>query len=477
MPESSKNIHFNFNVLDAADLFNVFDATGYCKKSKVVLQENLYGPNENPDAPEAQILQSTTVSELNKTIIYGNGYQVNLKAKNKQLADSIGSRENTGTDGLSMQWLYNVTLKGTDPAESVSCATHKILLNVIGAYYSDLQSYSKIDPIKQTEADGTRVDRIFFKNTVMRYVANCALQLYAKEADKIPLNTRREAYFENVVIAESMRGISVENGSNNNLYIRGSFDVLNYSNCKGLQDKFITLNGATLYYDAFTEEGMQSMLFGSWIPGLIELAPNIIEWFGSNGTTGQTNYRYYINMITTSSSNTATPAKMETKVWDGKQYSDSAELVEQYKLKDLTFSLMTGLGVTLQTFDVSNTTDGGHADFTGRDVEDLFTTDRDIRLLCEYKTINGTTLVKNEEHILWHMQQVYRDMSLVQRSETNSTGIEPDHIEDLKKSLQGQDITWPDGTTAQAALDAIPAEAAALAEMVSTSVLPPKRTY
>ena len=70
-----------------------------------------------------------------------------------------------------------------------------------------------------------------------------------------------------------------------------------------------------------------------------------------------------------------------------------------------------------------------------RDMSKLFTKDRNIRLLCEYKTQG----VKNDEHIFWHIQNVYRDTSLIE-------GRIDDHIEALKHSLVG--TTWPDGTLA-----------------------------
>ena len=60
-----------------------------------------------------------------------------------------------------------------------------------------------------------------------------------------------------------------------------------------------------------------------------------------------------------------------------------------------------------------------------QDEENIFSEDRYIRLQCEY-TEKG---VKNEQHILWHKQQVYRNVTL--------QGVTDDHIMNLRTSIHG----------------------------------------
>ncbi len=434
--DGSVNCHFNFNVLDDTSLVNVFNATGYYNNSKIVLHNNLYGPGELDAVGEETaeqkakresavqndlFINSATVGQLNKTLVYGNGNQINLQALNTALCTSLGDSENTGNSSLTFNTLYNVTLKGTNPADSVSCKTHKILLKIGGAYYCNLQYYSKMNPIS-----GADEDKIFFKNTVLRYVANCALQLFT---DGKSTSRRRDAYFENVVIAECLRAISLENGKNNHLYFKGFFDVLNYNNSADLQSSFKAINGGNIYASFIVEEGIMSVK---------NAAKDYVEWFGKNATKATQEYRYYVNMIITETGGPATFYR-----WENDQYLQDEN---KNNLSKSTLSFF-GLGFDFYSYNVSNTTDGGASSFTNRTMSELFTDSRYIRLLCEYKTINGTILVKNVDHIQWHMQRVYRDPSLA--------GETTDHIEHLKESLKNSDGSyspWPDGSSASDAI-------------------------
>ncbi len=457
---SQVKTHYNFNVLEDKELVNVFNANGYYNHRKVVLHNNLYGPDELTDEPNAtdKIINSTSPAQLGKDLIYGNGNQVNFQALNTALVASKGTAENTGTDGITFGWLYNLTLKGTNPADSVDCKTHKIILNMRGAYYSDLQYYSKMDPIAET-VNGERKDRIYFKNTVMRYVANAALQLYAKAAEGIPLDTRREAYFENVVIAESMRAISLETGKNNNLYFKGFFDVLNYSNAKGLQDKFGAINGGYMYNTGITEDGGKVFFEMVDVPGIKDAAKDVLEWFGSDSTKNTLkDQKYYINMICTE-----TGGPVKTYHWKNDTYqedSSSGDIFAKVAIEN------SGMGVTILTFNVLNTIDGGQSGFTSRTMSELFTDKRDIRLLCQYKTIGSDgKLEKNTDHILWHMQKVYRDVSKIEKREN-------DHITDLKNSLK--DVKWPDGTEANTFINGT---AESVGKIISQAIPSSKREY
>ncbi len=425
--------HFNFNVMQDEALVNVFDATGFCssERRKVVLHNNLYGVGElegitNEQAVAADlILNPSNVANQNdnsitKEIIFGNGYQVNLKALSDKVTDEMlqSGKENTGKS-TAFGTLYNVTLKGTNPHSEITPKNDRMLFVLSGAYYSNLEYYSKLNP-----SGGT----VYLKNTVLRYVANAAIQLYTSGGN---------IYFENVVIAECMRAVSLEGGQQkNNLYFRGFFELLNYGSAAGIQSKFKAINGSDLYAGAITEEG-GGVILGESMPGIKELAKSILEWFGSDGSQAQKEYRYYVNMGITEYM-----AKKTVYFWNDSPtepgYTLDAESVSNpIKFANLEFSAM-GLGITISTFDILNTIDGGSPDFTSRDTNLLFTEDRNIRLLCEYKTLNDTVLVKNTDHIMWHINQVHRDTKLA--------GVADTHIENLKASLDDPSIVWPDGT-------------------------------
>ena len=107
----------------------------------------------------------------------------------------------------------------------------------------------------------------------------------------------------------------------------------------------------------------------------------------------------------------------------------------------------------------------------------MFTEERNNRLLCQYVNVVDGNLVKNEEHILWHMQQAYRDKSLL-------TGRNNDHMAALKESITGKDIKWPDGTTPEQAIaeyeEYQSQQAAATAQAASnllSSALPERKQF
>ncbi len=453
------NAHFNFNVLQDTNLVNVFNATGYYAHDSLVLHENLYGPGElagnealDREAQDNDLyLKETAKTKVGKTAsskIYGNGYQLNFQARN-DICTLTSGKENTG-DGTEFGTFYNVTVKGCNPVTNILPNVVRMIYTLGGAYYSDIQYYSKMNP---------KSGKLCLKNTVLHCVANAAIQLWWGNMSESTQNV----YFEDVVLAECLRGLSLEGNvaeQVGSLHIKGGFDVLNYTNAKGMQDRFNAINGGDFYSHYFTEEGIAA----EKTPGLIDLAPDYLEWFGSNGTTEKINHRYYINMILTSSSmNTKATVKIEA--WDDKtnQYSGDAKLVEKYNLKSMEFSA-GGAGVAAYTYDVENTIDGGNSGFRKRDMSKLFTEKRDIRLLCEYKTMIDTTLVKNDDHIKWHMNQVYRDVELA--------GQKEGHIANLKKTLVG--VKWPDGTSAA---NAGVTAAIALNELLSETVIPSKSAY
>lgn len=437
---NGENCHFNFNVLEDDALVNVFNAAGYINTAnkKIVLHNNLYGPEElgGGDAtPDILTINSTDSGALGKTLIYGNGYQVNLQAKNKALCDELKDKENTGTGGITFGTLYNVTLKGTNTTGEVGCKTHKILMSMNGAYYSDLQCYSKMNPAST---------KMFLKNTVLRYVANAAVQLYMGSN---PYNL----YFENVVAVECMRVVSLETTQISNFNLKGFFDILDYNNAADLQNKYNSINGGWLYAMSLTESAIK------------EAAPNHIEWFGSNGNDySKSNYKYYVNIGVIQQ---GSDDIFKERHWDEKENKYS-EAVTSEQVRFSNIQLIQGLA-TAHIPNALNSADGGASDYKSRNTDLLFTDTRDIRLLCQFRTINGTKLEKNTEHIQWHMDKVHRDMSLIK----NRT---EDHITALKESLKN--VTWPDGTGTDGDGN-VKAVAAAMNSLLSQAIVPGKREY
>ena len=170
------------------------------------------------------------------------------------------------------------------------------------------------------------------------------------------------------------------------------------------------------------------------------------------------------------------------------------DILKKYESKFGSASTWGNSLISGYTFNTRNTIDGGQCTVTPdnadgtydfyhfnatatRNLGKLFTSEREVRLLCEYVDIddNGNPIL-NTDHILWHMQKAYRDTDLIVGR--------LDHIADLKESLQNAqargdwDGNWPDGTTFQSALDAeAQANAAALTAMLSETVLPSKHPF
>ncbi len=448
------NAHFNFNVLADDTLVNVFNASGYYKHDNLVLHENLYGPGENPDAPAEQVLNSS--SNINKTLIYGNGNQVNFEQRNAELV-KVGDK---GTSqGVNLQKSINATIKGSTPTETVKKYEHVVVLKMQYAYYCDVEYYSKISP---WGASGNTPGYIYLKNTVLRCAAQSALQLYYSTST---------AYIENVVLNECVGGFvsDSQDGRYDVVYnFKGFVDVLNYMSFSGLASSINQQIGmmAELGFDAEIKNNEQ-----------------YLEWFGktpdaitsiSSGSEPWLTRRFFnvflYNRFTSSQGSTLT-----IKFWD--------QDAQQYRTKEEGGAFDNGVGLATPidqeavmmgfikmgyyrvfVYDTSVALDGGQKIegsqyYNDRNMKQLFSEDRYIRLLCQYKTLDGETPVKNFEHILWHTNQIYRDLSLAGQTER--------HIENLKNSLK--DVQWPDGTTPA---DADPS--LALARMLSETVLPGK---
>lgn len=466
-----KNCHFNFNVLEDSGLVNVFDATGYLSAGKkVVLHNNLYGPGELADDSDLNskaeadglILKPSVTSQndekMTKDTVYGNGYQINLEVLNKAITALDGGNKNNSMATYFYN-LYNVMLKGCNPTENINTQEVKIYLVVNYAYYCDLQYYSKLN-------GGAKV---CLKNTVLRNVSEKALQMWrsndSASAEKI--------YLENIVLVNAIEGITSENGDHK-VYIKGFFDVLNYCNKQGL------VSGLTggLSFNVDDEIGSGISIYDA-ICGELR---DFLEWHGEEP---QDNESYYANLaFSTSNMSHYGATNLAVSVWDDAKntyvdaqdnkatMSDGTVLQEVEPKGQIISGTLEWVGVHVWTSASSNSTDGYnvnvelmgnedppalyHIKDTTRDMSKLFTDDRYIRLLCEYKTPD----VKNDDHIMWHMQQVYRDVSLIDR--------EQDHIEHLKSTLKG--VIWPDGTQA----DEYIGDVAALNAMISQAIIPGK---
>lgn len=427
--EGGVNCHFNFNVLEDDALVNVFDTAGYLANNKIVLHNDLYGAKEKDEAPENQVLTSTDNNQLKKNTIYGNGYQVNLKAYNETLPS-----KNEGT-AITFNNLYNVKMKGDTENPTLNNETQKVYFSVEKVYYCDMSYYFKLGTGKIA----------YIKNSVFHDVPKVAIQVWNNQEGDV---NKKKAYIENITIASCGSGVNLEGNANTAVYLKGFFDVLNYNNKTGLA------NIQPLILSLYTS-----------------VMPNIkgyIEWFGKKITNSTDMDQLYANIAFYADHDIINGAVF---VWNKNGgYTDSANSAGQSDLNIKLIKLVTFASYYAGTYGVSNTVDGGIVTTaTGQKAEvdrtmsKLFTEERYIRLLCEYKT----TGEKNTDHILWHMQKVYRDMSLIK----NRT---EDHITALKESLKN--VTWPDGTGTDGDGN-VKEVAAAMNSLLSQAIVPGKREY
>ena len=257
-------------------------------------------------------------------------------------------------------------------------------------------------------------------------------------------------------------------------------------------------------------EQITKVLGGSQYCGQTKIG-NYVEWFGSKERTVTMNsstkvydgYKdIYVNPVIVDTGFDGETKRADAapigglagaiKGWDGSAYVNALENDTDAKLarplygSDLV-SQMFGNGlITAYTYNAQNSTDGGFVDapsagnyhsriqlvLSRPELGKLFSNERDIRLLCQYLDVDGEgNPIRNDDHILWHMQKCYRDISLITTRTQN-------HEQALKESLQNAidskiwDGQWPDGTTYEQALAASPV--AALTRMLSETVLPGK---
>ncbi len=586
--------HFNFNVLADESLVNVFNATGYYAKNKIVLHNDLYGGKNtavtvakgtradpdadcNKDELNGELYKAAKAKDLVldkalnnnntndtsyacKNTIYGNGYQINLNALNTMIINSDSIMNNNGVaenSGHHSQFIniYNVNLKGRNDTNKVIATSMGVYFGIHNAYYSTIQNYGKL-------FDGS----LHAKNTVFRNAAMAGIELWNDRNKTLAESPACVDYLENVTIVNAKRAIILENHGGHTLNIRGYLDALNYNSFNELKG----LATGDLINDAMVLQ----ILFGSMAFNQQSI-DKYMEWFGSSYSVslskgnmdGASNFFvnpmiidtsqdegktkivsevgkskwgakgagwFYVgqdgNIVKTQKAGESIPNSENVwqwkespvnvggvggviKIWDESQHQyldrktdpgksnfatplSGLDHVDPRFNDDATLTKYqsqvgsAGFGNTLitgYTFNTPNTVDGGqctvssfnafgfNAEVTRPDLGKLLYAKRDIRLLCEYLDIEADgTPILNTDHILWHMQKAYRDLSLVNR--------EPDHEKALRESLKAAaqrndwDGAWPDGTTLDQAIAASP-EAAALSEMLSETVLPDKYAY
>lgn len=434
--DSSASAHFNFNLLEGGDLVNVFDAAGYYANQKIVLHTDLYGPGElgesgsKKDEAERKGLFLNVAEGLGKTMIYGNGCQVNLQAKNAALSKASES------DGVTIDHAYNAIIKCSNPDDTISSQYQKMVLKMSCAYYCGLSYYYKFNPTGGA---------FYTKNTVFSYVPKAAIQLSNNET----------MYAENMVIVECGAGILVDNSKKHDphIYFRGKLDILNYSNRSGLMN-LNSLVGA---------------IYDSVLPNI----KDYLEWhektFIADGRspTDPNLDKLYVNVLMFAVGDLSS----NLYVWKDSGYTKAigTPLENGAKLvyKELAFGAYFAL--TYETLDENGKRlDNATIDVDKRvnvtvtaDINQLFTEKRYIRLPCEYKNVGE----KNYDHIKWHMQQVYRDLEL--------QGLTEDHITNLRNSLKN--ASWGDvGVDDQGE----PYDRSAdISELLSAAILPEKREY
>ena len=201
---------YNFNVVN--DGVNVFDAAGYTANSMVVLQESLYAVGENAGIPEtdARILKATG-DEVTKNLIYGNGHQINFKARN----DTVSAGKDL-TVGLGR--CYNVVLKGTtvdNVSGTINKDDFKTDMNGSYFYYCQIMAcYKGIWPNNPC----------YIKNSTFQYMKDMAVQIS---------NEDKDIFIEDIVIVDANSGLEAQKEA---YYLKGFFDVFNFKSESELKD-------------------------------------------------------------------------------------------------------------------------------------------------------------------------------------------------------------------------------------------------
>lgn len=488
--------HYNFNVLDEneEDVLNENGEVVQCKKlvnietaasylarpnGRVVLQHSLYGRGERKDAkgnvlPDDKYTLEKIIgveacedkgsgkynyvfawwdlNALQKELIYGNGFQVNFETFNRQVINTYAGkpeaewnrdvlsdekRTSAGENNLIFGSFINATIKGANVNEEGRNDKEVYSINIVARdywntpwstnhfYYSNILCWRK-------GLDIWGGNTAYVKNVTMRYMPEFGIKIGGDAT----------GYIENIVIAECSMAIRTRDDTAK-VYFKGYQDIFCYSVPDDLLSAVVAENLVdTVRKLKLMEDTLQSVY-------------NYSEWFGSDGGASTSNYRY-INVAILCDNGGAANRKMY--FWDESTHGykerlntcNSGEL-RQGATKSVSFPI--SFQMAIWSYDNLNSTDGGKAVFekgglfgkttdtsSRPDWNKLFTDERYIRLLCEFKTKDGNTLVSNGEHLQWHFNRSYRDSALVGAKGWHYE----DHTTNLKQSLV--DVTWKDAS-------------------------------
>ena len=478
--------HYNFNVLDENEedeleengnvickkLVNVETAADYLARpnGRVVLQHSLYGRGErkyangeafpDDDYTLERIIGIELCEEkdnnkynykfawwernpLEKELIYGNGFQINFETYNRQVINAYkGNPETTwfpdnlqkgkevtsnGENNLWFGSFINVTIKGANIDEQGRNDTEVYAINLATSewyWYTSYCYYSNIMAFRKG-LDIWGGHTAYVKNVTMRYMPEMGIKV----------GNDSTSYIENITIAECAMAVR-SRGDNGKVYFKGYQDIFCYS----VPDEILK---------ALVEENLvKTIKTFKLMDDVLNSVYNYSEWFGSNGGAATSAYRY-INVAILCDNDGASTRKMY--FWDESksEYKERVNVcnpgeIRQGAKKKNTFILKFEMAIW--SYDVENSVDGGTAtkNATERTEEGwnkLFTDERYIRLLCEYKTKDSKSgLVSNGEHLQWHFNRAYRDSSLVGANGWHFDG----HTTNLQKSLIG--VTWKDAS-------------------------------
>ena len=361
---------YNFNVVN--DGVNVFDAAGYTANSMVVLQENLYSSDDSASATtSAQVLATTTAGDLTKTLVYGNGYQVDMGDFNKANADPSDANAHKT---IAINRVYNTVLKGA-PAktdEGVDGDTRNAYcIEVKGThyYYCDLQALHRI-----YVDDGVTT---YIQNCVFRYMADCSVSLvYSSGSNSKGGGT---AYIKNVVGIDS--GDSTFEWTYGTYHFSGFVDVFNYKNANEIAD--------------ILNLGILSFLVTGTIRNMFKTGGDF-EDYGSFAGFDSKKSEPYANIAGFS---TTAPSEANG-VWLGSGNNG------QGTWSDPTRGIVSDGETTLHVL-YKNILAYPVSFLTTRAAENDYNTFK-----CHYAE-EGESLVFNALHLAWHAARVYRNTELV----------------------------------------------------------------
>lgn len=382
---SEKSRSYNFNVVEDGytdekgqiqnvEIVNVSDAQAFYSNKYVVLQTNL---------TEA-MLTTNDSNLLDKELIYGNGYEINLQYK---------SRNGGGT--FKYGKAYNVYIKGGDPDYQSGTDDRVLEMNGTYAQYCDISVVNK----------GTiwrKGDDVHILNTVFKYCKECAIQIY--KSDTTLPNT---IYVEDIIIVDSLAALEVvaegETCETNGFYIKGFLDVFNYRNKADMEPFMDDIKPAVQKY---LGESVTDWAIDKAIDDMIKDAASsgIVETY----TTKDNSKVNYFNLVMFYSKD---GYSRHFHYWDptSKSYQLTTFTTTGWVIK--TEHCQTEYNDGRNTYNI-NRIDNSILKLGGIGIYGFGTNRTDINVNCQLREgANGTEL--NSEHLKWHMSRVKRDHDLI----------------------------------------------------------------